>query len=254
MGQRPGAHRPATRQGDRRTTLLVYAVIAALSLLALWPLVESERLTSRGEQAAERGDFATALEAWRPLAEDGDADAQFRLGVLHDRGLGTREDPVAAAEWYRRAAEQGSHAAQVNLGLMLVQGRGVAVDEQAAAGWFGKAAAANVPEGLANLGHLYRAGRGVDRDAARGYALLRRAALFGNATAALGVAQMLARGEGVDADAVEALAWARLVAGREGPSAEPARRLASALEAGLDDAERHAAQRLAEQFGHPPQR
>jgi TPR repeat protein len=244
MSEPPAAQGPGSRQGDRRVTLLIYAVIAALSLLALWPLIESERLAARGEDAARRGDFAAALEAWRPLAEGGDADAQFRLGVLHDRGLGTREDPFAAVDWYRRAAEQGSHAAQVNLGLMLVEGRGVDVDEAAAAAWFDKAATANVPEGLANLGHLYRVGRGVERDPVRAYALLRRAALFGNATAALGVAQMIASGEGVEPDPVEALAWARLTAGRDGPSAAPARRLADALEAELDEAGRRAADEL----------
>lgn len=250
MSEPSGPHGPGSRQGDRRITLLIYAVIAALSLLALWPLVESERLASRGEKAAKRDDFATAIEAWRPLAERGDADAQFRLGVLHERGLGTREDPFAAAKWYRRAAEQGFHAAQVNLGLMLVQGRGVAVDEVAAAAWFDKAASANVPEGLANLGHLHRVGRGVERDPVRAYTLLRRAALLGNDTAALGVAQMLARGEGVETDLVEALAWARFATGRDGPSMEPARRLAGLLEAELDASERRAADELAATLDH----
>ena len=109
---------------------------------------------------------------------------------------------------------------------------------------------ANVPEGLANLGHLYRVGRGVERDPVRAYALLRRAALFGNDTAALGVAQMLARGEGVETDLVEALAWARFATGRDGPSMEPARRLAGFLEGELDATERRAADELAATLDH----
>lgn len=249
MDEPPAVQGPASRQGDRRVTFLVYAVIAGLSLLAFWPLIETERETSRGREAAERGDFTAAYAAWRPLAERGDADAQFRIGVLLDQGLGVREDPFAAADWYRQAAEQGVHAAQVNLGLMLLQGRGGEVDDAAAVAWFERAANANVPAALANLGHLHRIGRGVARDPVRAYALLRRAALFGNATAALGVAQMLAQGEGVAADPVEALAWALLGAGREGPTAAPARRLATRLEAQLDPSGRSAAAALAARLG-----
>ncbi len=245
MPNSTGARAPAPRRADRRLTLLIYGVIAALSLFALWPLVESERRASAGREAAARGDFAAALEAWLPLAEDGNAEAQFSVGVLHDRGLGTREDPAVAVTWYRRAAEQGAHAAQVNLGLMLVQGRGVAADPVEAAAWFAAAANANVPEGLVNLGHLHRLGHGVARDPVRAYGLLRRAALLGNATAAVGVAEMLAAGEGVDTDAAEALAWARLAVRDNGPAAARAGRLATELAASLEDGERRRAEALA---------
>ena len=141
MTGRREARAPGPRQGDRRTTLLIYAVIAGLSLLALWPLIESERLTSRGEEAAKRGDFQTAFEAWQPLAERGDADAQFRLGVLFDRGLGTREDPFAAVEWYRRAAEQGHAGGQYFLAQAYEEGRGVPQDLTLAYAWYNLAAA-----------------------------------------------------------------------------------------------------------------
>ena len=240
-----GARTPSPRQADRRLTLAIYIVIALLSLAAFWPLVESQRLASSGRAAAERGDYAEAIEAWTPLAEAGDVDAQFSLGVMLDRGLGTAEDPVAAAGWYRRAADQGSEAAQVNLGLMYILARGVEADDAAAARLFRYAADANVPEGLANLGHLYRAGRGVARDPARGYALLRRGALLGNGTAALGVAEMLASGEGVDSDPVEALAWAEFTAGLEQSESARAAQLATALAADMDSSERREATALA---------
>jgi TPR repeat protein len=228
-----GARTPSPRQADRRLTLAIYIVIALLSLAAFWPLVESQRLASSGRAAAERGDYAEAIEAWTPLAEAGDVDAQFSLGVMLDRGLGTAEDPVAAAGWYR------------NLGLMYILGRGVEADDAAAARLFRYAADANVPEGLANLGHLYRAGRGVARDPARGYALLRRGALLGNGTAALGVAEMLASGEGVDSDPVEALAWAEFTAGLEQSESARAAQLATALAADMDSSERREATALA---------
>ena len=229
---------PSNRAADRRLTVVIYVVIALLSLAALWPLIESERLADSGRQAAGRGDYAAALAAWQPLAEQGNADAQFNVGVLLDRGMGAPEDPAAAAAWYRRAADQGNAAAQVNLGLMYLLGRGVGSDDAAAVEWFRRAAEGNVPEGLVNLGYLYRIGRGVPRDPARAYGLLRRGALFGNTLAALGVAEMLARGEGVDADPVEALGWAVFVASGPGEQATQADRLAADLASGMDRAAR----------------
>ena len=244
-----GGEPPATApRADRRTTVAIYLVIAALSLVALWPVVESQRLATEGQRALERGDHAAALAAWLPLAEDGDAAAQYGVGVLLERGLGTPEDPAAAAAWYRRAAVQGVEAAQVNLGLMLVQGRGVPVDDAEAVAWFRRAADHDIPEGLANLGQMHRLGRGVPRDPAQAYALLRKAALLGNVTAALGVADMLARGEGVAADAIEALAWAAYVAASDAPERPAGARLAAAREPGLDGGGRAEGARLTAQL------
>jgi TPR repeat protein len=66
-----------------------------------------------------------ALAEWQPLAEGGDPMAQFLVGLAHDEGRDTAEDPRAAARWYRMAAEQGHAAARNNLGLLHYEGRGV---------------------------------------------------------------------------------------------------------------------------------
>ncbi len=78
-----------------------------------------------GAEAYQRGDYATALKEWRPLAEQGDAGAQFNLGVMYDDGRGVPQDDAEAVRGYRRAAEQGYAEAQFNLGLMYLKGRGV---------------------------------------------------------------------------------------------------------------------------------
>ena len=57
--------------------------------------------------AYAKGDYATALHAWQPLAEQGDARAQYNLGVMYAEGEGVPQDYKAAVQWYRRAAEQG---------------------------------------------------------------------------------------------------------------------------------------------------
>ncbi len=67
----------------------------------------------------------TALREWRPLAEQGNANAQFFLGVMYDKGRGVPQDDAEAVKWYRKAAEQGVAEAQYNLGLMYDDGQGV---------------------------------------------------------------------------------------------------------------------------------
>ena len=71
-----------------------------------------------GAAAYKRGDYAAALEEWRPLAEQGDVRAQFNLGAMYDHGMGVPPNYAEAARWYRKAAEQGDAGAQHNLSLM----------------------------------------------------------------------------------------------------------------------------------------
>jgi uncharacterized protein len=56
----------------------------------------------------ERGDYATAMRLFRPLAEDGDAIAQYYLGELYDKGRSIPQDYGEAIKWYRRSGEQCS--------------------------------------------------------------------------------------------------------------------------------------------------
>ena len=64
----------------------------------------------------------------RAKAEQGDAAAQFNLGVMYYRGEGVAQDDKAAVKWYTKAAEQGHVGAQTDLGLMYESGQGVAQD------------------------------------------------------------------------------------------------------------------------------
>ncbi len=60
-----------------------------------------------GMAAAKRGDYATALREWRPLAKQGNAKAQHNLGVMYEIGEGVPQDFAEAVKWYRKAADQG---------------------------------------------------------------------------------------------------------------------------------------------------
>ena len=77
-----------------------------------------------GVTAYDRGEYAVALREFRPLAEQGDARAQFALGYMYDEGNGVPQAFPEAATWFRKAAEQGNASAQYNLGLMYDEGEG----------------------------------------------------------------------------------------------------------------------------------
>jgi TPR repeat protein len=66
----------------------------------------------------ERGDYAAALRVWRPLANQGNAASQFKLGNMYHHGEGVPQDFAAAVTWYRKAADQGDAEAQLHLGNM----------------------------------------------------------------------------------------------------------------------------------------
>ncbi len=83
-----------------------------------------------------RGDHTVAMEIWRPLAERGDASAQYMVGYLYAQGEGVVSNSGKAIKWYRKAADQGDPDAQLNLGLMYVNGVGVKKSYVSAYKWF----------------------------------------------------------------------------------------------------------------------
>ncbi len=93
--------------------------------IALMPIVAVSGPLEDALDAYDSGDYATALRLWRPLAEQGNADAQTRLGVMYENGQGVPEDYARAVKWYRLAAHQGNGTALLNLGAMYAHGRGV---------------------------------------------------------------------------------------------------------------------------------
>ncbi len=79
------------------------------------------------------------LEAVQLKAEQGNAQAQNKLGIFYEIGLGINQDDHEAVKWYRLAAEQGYAEAQFNLGEMYEEGRGVIQDKTMAKAWYEKA-------------------------------------------------------------------------------------------------------------------
>ncbi len=140
--------------------------------------------------AAHRGDYATALRRLSPLAEKGDARAQFDVGFMHAYGWGVQRNPAEAIAWYRKAADQGLQVAQHFLGIAYVNGEGVRPDDAEAARWFARAAAQGFAQAQFMLGLMTLDGRGVPKDLVRGYAFIVMAGQGGVRSAARAVQKL----------------------------------------------------------------
>jgi len=107
---------------------------------------------------------AAYVDSLKEEAAQGDADAQFTLGVRYSRGRGVPQDYAQALKWFRLAANQGKAAAQLNLGVMYHEGEGVPRDYAQALKWYRLAAAQGHAKAQYNLGAMYGKGRGVPQD------------------------------------------------------------------------------------------
>jgi TPR repeat protein len=161
------------------TVLLVCGIFA--SFIATASPADKGHVLQRGLDAYHRQDYATALREWRSLARQGDAEAQYNLGVMYERGEGVAKDEAEAVRWYTQAAAQGNADAQYNLGVMYGQGRGVAKDEAEAVRWYRKAAAQGDAGAQNLLEVMYGQGRGVAALLAPNQGQPRRALVIGNA-------------------------------------------------------------------------
>ena len=113
--------------------------------------------------------YAKAAELWRPLAEKGDAEAQYSLGTLYAEGKGVEQNDATAFLWFQRAAHQGVAAAQYNVGASYATGAGIGKSDVDAARWFRRAADQGMAFAQLNLGLLYAAGNGVPQDDVEAY-------------------------------------------------------------------------------------
>ena len=142
---------------------LLFTVMTLVSLILMSGTAYSADF-DKGFEAANRGDFKTAVAKWRSLAEQGDATAQFNLGAMYDNGEGVLQDHKEAVKWYRLAAEQGDATAQFNLGAMYDKGEGVLQNHKEAVKWYRLAAEQGHASAQYNLGVMYANGRGVPQD------------------------------------------------------------------------------------------
>jgi hypothetical protein len=111
----------------------------------------------------------TTVQQVREAAENGNAEAQCRLGLHFDLGEGVTKDAVEAFRWYRKAAEQGHAMGQRYLATCYENGNGVTQNNREAVKWYRKAAEQGDTKAQCWLGMSYATGDGVARDAVEAY-------------------------------------------------------------------------------------
>jgi len=120
---------------------IIRALTISIGLLLGAAPFASAQDFNKGLEAFIADDYATALKEWKPLAEQGNAKAQYSLGWMYKMGEGVIEDYAESGKWYRLSAEQGYAFAQFNLGLMYEAGNGVFQDKVTAHMWYNTASA-----------------------------------------------------------------------------------------------------------------
>ncbi|THD75274.1 MAG: sel1 repeat family protein [Phenylobacterium sp.] len=214
LGKVPGRHRLGELSMSLRTAGLVLACALSLGITA--PIqAHAGAQQSPGAlagDAADHGDYATALRLAQPLAERGDPEGENIMGLLYHFGWGVPKDPAKAVYWYSKAAEQGVQAAQNNLGGIYADGEGVPRNYELAVKWYRAAAATGALQAMTNLGQMYEDGHGVPKDDKTAIDFYRKAASAGYAPAEYDLGLMYESGHGVPRDWAQAAGWYRKAA------------------------------------------
>jgi TPR repeat protein len=115
-------------------TSVVTCMIASIHWWSALAATDDDQFR-RGLSVFNTGDYAAALEIWRPLAERDEPRSEAGLGFMYHRGLGVAADDALAAIWLGRAAEQGQAEGQLMLGILFYYGHGVAQSYVKAYAW-----------------------------------------------------------------------------------------------------------------------
>lgn len=165
---------------------------------------------------------AAVIAATRQSAERGDADAEYKLGMIYLNGDGVARSPEQGMTWMRRAADQGHGKAEEGLGMLLQLGVGGQANLAEAAAWYRKAAEQGLPRAQGMLGNMLSNGVGIQRDPVEGMAWLRKSAEQGYAPAQASLGIQVLNGDPAPDTAAEALSWLRKAAAQDDRGAQAA--------------------------------
>ena len=160
-----------------------------------------------GKKAYLAQDYDLALKILKPLAENGNAQAQITLGLMHDYGHGVEKSASESIKWYLMAAEQGVPLVQHDMGVKYFQGQGVEQNYNEAAKWWEMSANAGIADSQFNLGLMYYRGIGIEKDYVKAAKLFEAAAEQGHGNAQYSLAVMYAFGQSKEKSYSTALKW-----------------------------------------------
>jgi uncharacterized protein len=156
-------------------------------------------------------DQAELVARLRLAAEQGNAEAQFRLGVIYGNGDGVALDHEQALSWFNQAARQGHENAVITLAWMYANGTGVQVDEERARALYLMAADHGSAKAQYVVANMYRFAQfGAERDNAKSLRYYRLAADQGMANAQFALGKLMLEGKLVERDDAGALQWLML--------------------------------------------
>ncbi|WP_169577696.1 SEL1-like repeat protein [Sinimarinibacterium sp. CAU 1509] len=164
---------------------------AAFLLAFLMPAYAGDGYAD-GVAAFRQGDYAKAYQIWLPMADSGDARAQFSVGTLMARGQGVEKNELLAVAWFLRSAEQRYALAQYSLGVMRDEGIGIPRDDAEARRWYALAAEQGNASAQANLCQMYASGEGGDKEPAKAMDWCKKSAATGNQVSAATLAELRA--------------------------------------------------------------
>lgn len=152
-------------------------ILAALLFPAsVWSAPAAGQSFGDGVAAYSLQDYEKALAVWRPLAEAGDSEAQFRTGLLFLNGRGIEADSAEAAYWFQLAGGMGHARAGYMLADMYAAGNGVEEDPHQAFEWYFFAAEQGDPRAQLQTGILYLDGEITNSDWVQAHIWFSRAA------------------------------------------------------------------------------
>ena len=160
------------------------------------------------------------LEWYKMRAEQGVAEAQFKLGLMYESGQGITQNLTNAVELFRDAANKNHPEAQYRLGLMYESGRGLPIHLPKAVEWFQNAAKNSHPEAQYKLGLMYESGRGVPTHLPSAVEWFRKAAIQDHPEAQYKLGLMYESGQGLSLHLPNAVEWFRKAAKNSYPAAQ----------------------------------
>ncbi len=134
------------------------SMILVCALLSLPMSCVANDALQRANTAYESQDFSEAAALFRPLAEEGNSDAQLRLGILYQFGRGVEQDYSTAMKWYQEADRQGNNKARDRIAALEKQINAKAIRDSQVAN--SPLPEANFGGALLNLSNAYLQAQG----------------------------------------------------------------------------------------------
>ncbi|WP_181817734.1 tetratricopeptide repeat protein [Psychromonas sp. B3M02] len=175
---------------------------------------------SEGYEAAHSGNYKKAVKIWLPLAEKGDAPAQYTIGWMYESGQGVKKDLKKAVYWYKKSAEQEYEAAQYVLGTLYEKGEGVEQNSEAALSYYLLAAEQGDPISQFQVGNYYQYGIGTYKNNDKSIFWYEKAAEQSHVNAQIDLGKIYQSGEALEIDYEKAVHWYQAAAAQNNAVAQ----------------------------------